>query len=79
MKKKMLLGKVRTKKLRKIKVIKNVNSFLYLYVSYEAVSQGVSSMQNKKSKVALQVNDLAYESLTTIQAERYDQPTVVIM
>ena len=35
-------------------------------------------MQNKKSKLALQVNDLTNESLTKIQAERYDQATVII-
>ena len=35
-------------------------------------------MQNKKSKVALQVNDLTYESMTKIQAERYDQPRVIM-
>ena len=35
-------------------------------------------MQNKKSKLALQVNDLTNESLTKIQAERYDQPTAII-
>ena len=49
-----------------------------MYISYEAISQGVSSMQNKKSKVALQVNDLTHESLTKIEAERYDQPTVIM-
>ena len=35
-------------------------------------------MQNKKSKQALQMNGLTYASLTKIQAERYDQATVIM-